>query len=136
MNKDREGIVWGLMTDAETSELQFVERDGKSVEEYDGTSWRKMTDVRFLRHKAYRVVPSRQGKCKTCENCNNGDNASDCDYCRICWNDTAHPNWQRKTEKAVELPEEISENKVLFMPELVEKYNKLIKYLKAKEVGK
>lgn len=39
-------------------------------------------------------------------------------------------------KKAVELPEDIDENKVVFMPEVVEKYNKLIKYLKAKEAGK
>ena len=43
------------------------------------------------------------------------------------------PKLATENREAVELPEEIDENKVVFMPELVEKYNKLIKYLKAKE---
>lgn len=183
MNKNREGIVWGLMTDAEKSELQFVERDGKSVEEYDGTSWRKMTDGRFLRYKAYRVVPSRQGKCescknnddkpelmicqtatrgshakphkknevcgmglnkcvpyvpteKTCENCKYGENPSDCNTCQQCWYNNTHPNWQRKTEKAVELPEVINIMKfeTAELQGLALCLNELIKYLKAKDL--
>ena len=59
MNKNREGIEWGLMTESEQNQLRNAYKDGKHFQYWTGNIWADvfMSEMGWSDSHAYRIKP-------------------------------------------------------------------------------
>ena len=105
MNRDRDGIVFGLMTKEEQKKIIKEEEAGKCIERFNLDGWRTAINPRWLAEVAYRIKPADKPEIMICPNKTHFDGRLH-NRNSLCRSMGCIPCL---LEKAAELPEELGE---------------------------